>query len=430
MKLLLLSFLFAANFVLASDRPFDLQEFLSIALNESASLSIREKEVLLAEIGIDKAKKDYLPEFSAKYTDLRQTEINDRLTQSIFPSTQQTLKASVSLNLYRGGGTRYETAIAARQKEIKALQAQSTKVELIKSLSGTFFDTEFNQNLRASYQEQISDLSKLRAVVGNSTKSGRSRLSGLYLIDTQIEGLKIDLDEVETQVEDLDLSLRSLTSNKLKASLIHHKTDFVLNQMAQNQFPLEPQVDLNTEITKLELDSAILEKKLAFGGLLPRVDLDGNYYFLRPPGLINDIRWDVGLTITLPLFDKGLSLATLKESDIKRQNLEIQYRDDERVKELKEAQKKSSLDRLLTQHKMAKKHSQSAQSLLSSMRQDFRQGLVPEQQIADAINSLHLALRREYKISNQLKKTWFDLNVKSEQDISRVRTILFKESNE
>ena len=41
------------------------------------------------------------------------------------------------------------------------------------------------------------------------------------------------------------------------------------------------------------------------GAHYPSIDGTANYYFVRPPGILQNVHWDVGVALTVPIFSGG-----------------------------------------------------------------------------------------------------------------------------
>lgn len=146
----------------------------------------------------------------------------------------------------------------------------------------------------------------------------------------------------------------------------------------------------------------------AFGTHLPQIDFAANYY-LKRSGILENTKWDFGIIATIPIFNGGVTQATVRE------NIEIR-----KAKELTLAYTRRSAEKdlktsfegyrsLLEQNRAYEKAYELADANYKEQNKDYRNGLVTNLDVLTAMNSLQETKRSKDKTFYQAKAAYRQL---------------------
>ncbi|MDH4133774.1 MAG: TolC family protein, partial [Gammaproteobacteria bacterium] len=126
--------------------------------------------------------------------------------------------------------------------------------------------------------------------------------------------------------------------------------------------------------------------KIAEGAHLPSLDLNGNYYFERP-GYLNEIKWDVQLALTVPLFAGGSTQSKVREAASQASQAELSSSQARRQAEQEIRSLYESVTFGLSQLAALEKATEAARKSYEAQRREYQYGLVTNLDVLQALTT-------------------------------------------
>lgn len=136
---------------------------------------------------------------------------------------------------------------------------------------------------------------------------------------------------------------------------------------------------------------------IAKGGHYPSLDFIGNYYLSRT-GVLDSSDWDVGLALSIPLYEGGSVSAAVKEAAHGRRIAELQYAENLRAAERDIAFNYQSIVQLKSQLKALKEALAKSQEAYRLIQQDYKLGLVTNLDVLQSLNTFIETKRSHAKL--------------------------------
>lgn len=370
----------------AETSAIDLKTAFLEAKKRTESLAIQELKSVQAGDQYDQALSGILPHVSliGKYS--RQQEAAATGSTSAFLRPDQTT-ASVGLTqaLFRGFSEHAELRrrdAVARAEKLKEFQ---TELALYRDVSAAYFGVLSAETDLKNLEEVQKLTSKRVDELWGRMKIGRSRrgewLSAkaqLTVLDSQIVGAKNELLRArQTFHLATGLDPAAALQEVRQAPEAVSPLDVCLRDMAAR-----PDVKIRQE----ELSAAEEYVTVARGGHFPSLDLSANYY-LKRAGVLENVKWDLGVTLTVPIFLGGSVQALVREAvDLKKQaELELARTRREVTQDVEVLHAK--LTSLLGQLEVLKRALAVTEENYKTQTQDYRFGLVNNLDVLQALNS-------------------------------------------
>lgn len=238
------------------------------------------------------------------------------------PTRQPLVRVSAQQPLFRGlrefaalKQTRYLQEAAQQQKEFAMRQ-------LFNDVTQTFYLVLSLEQEILNIQSQISALEKRISDLKQRIKIGRSRLTESLTVQASLSTLKAQLVQTQGQLK-VARETFSFTTGLPDASKLQDGLSLKL-QIAPVQTYLES-LDKRPELKmrQLQYEAADQGVSIAQGAHLPNIDLNGNYYFKRF-GFFDQIPWDFGISLTLPILNGGVLSSRVSEANSLRMQAELE----------------------------------------------------------------------------------------------------------
>ncbi len=322
MFLIFLHLVWAQFYGLASgNESVTLEDCYKAAIERSATVSEKEQLLIQSQELESQAFGSLLPNLSGSAAYFIQQSPSDPLTQSFFPSTQPTVKLTLTQPIFRGFREFATLRQLSHQSEVQKQEKQSALVQLHVDVSRNYFSLLSLQEeisvLKTQldlYDDRIQDLKK-------RTRTGQSSTSDTLTAQAAKAATLAQLKQTEGQYRSNREVFLYLTGFTTETRL--NKPAFSLNQnipLSEYLHALETRPDIVAG--KQRLDAAEEAVTVARGGHLPTADLLGNYYLLRPQGVFSEIKWDVQATLTIPFYSGGAVKAKVNEANSQKAQAE------------------------------------------------------------------------------------------------------------
>lgn len=314
-------FLFAAQ----SHAAVTLDESFRAALSKSETVGQSRQIVAQADEKISQIRGGILPEVTFNAFHFIQTEPSDPIARSFSPQHQTTLSFGLAQPLFRGfrefAGLRGQKHL----REARAFDAVQVTARLYLDLAANYLNIlALEQDLvnlgeqSAVYEERVADL-------GGRAKRGESAETEVLTARSTQASLLAEMRLVEGQLGAARESYHFLTGLPQETPL---QDPDVLKAGESAVLPVETylaRIEERPDIKALRESYQASDENVsvAWGAHWPRADLVANYY-LKRPGFLSDLRWDVGFKLTIPLFEGGATQAKVREAIARRAESELE----------------------------------------------------------------------------------------------------------
>ena len=208
-------------------------------------------------------------------------------------------------------------SLASKDIELSKMELSVMTNGLLLDVCTAYYSILSLSDLYKSNNEILNLYKQTRAEIARRTNIGRSKVSDLLRVDTQIFQLEAQIKEVQTNLESAKLALSLLTgidSYSLKDTFSFSEMPDAVEK-ADVLLLNRPDVKL----ANIMLEKANISHSAAMGGHLPNIYAQGAYsIYSRGPG--ND--YYIGLGAELPIFEGGSAQAKVREADSQKKTAE------------------------------------------------------------------------------------------------------------
>lgn len=379
--MMLFSFFFLFSQATAAT-PEGLKQLHSLAQKQSEAIKIAESREKQADERKSRAGGTLLPTVTGRYN---YTEIDPPPgAASAFTRINQ-YSALVNLNqpIYRAGAysaysfTKVDLELQQRLREQEGLGLWQATTEGYYNLWMAKNDLENIKKLREFSEERAKELRE-------RVRVGRSRKGELMQAEAQLASVDADVSRAENallaaqeRVNFLAGADYSPAYGKLPETVSKAGALGEYLQQAQQRPDVKASAQ-NIQLTEKEIS-------IAKAGHHPTVDFNANYYFERT-GILQDSEWDVGVAVSVPIFQGGTVMAQTREAaERKRENV-LAY---ERLKREVDRdvrilwQNVQTLDKVVGDLKVAQSK---AEATYQENKKDYRYGLVTSLDVLVSLN--------------------------------------------
>ncbi len=393
--------------LVAQAAPISLSELYRETLQKSEGARLQEVRALQAEENVAQARGAIFPALSLQGNFTRLHKPDRALVT--FQNQTHFLRANLTQPVFQGlREFAYLSSLKAESRAENHARSQQA-VELFRNVSHRFIELQMIRKDRESLQKLV-DLSAQRVKeIQSRTRIGRSRATDLLSGQAQLLQQQASLQRSEEDELAIVQDLIRLTS----------WTDFTQTAAVKGVVP-EQVPPLHYFREKSEQSPALqtLAERLAAaekniwvsrGAHLPSLELGANYYLDRT-GALENSKWDVGLTLTFPLFQGGV-ISSRTQSAI--------YQKTARDLELTQAQRSTltaieghyaSLVSRKKQLEFTREGLRVAQKNYAEQSRDYRLGLTTNLEVLSAMNTLQEIQRSHEHLEQELILTWIDLH--------------------
>ncbi len=320
---------FLALKALGSTPALTLEQALQSALSRNETVSQSREQVNQAEEQFKQARSSVFPSLSFNATHFVQPQPEDPIARQFFPEEQTTANFSLNQPLFRG--FREFAGIRQRERNLSATRQNriSQLMDLYLNVAVRYLDIlSLEQDIR-NLQEQKKIYSDRVNELKARSRRGESRSTESLTAESTLAAL-----EAETRIVESNL----LTARENFSFLTDLPRDSVLadtNLQVQTEAArLRPLAEYLQEIenrpdvaqAREQLQAAQEEIKVVRGEHWPTLDLTGNYYVKRPASYLSDLKWDVQLQLTLPLYEGGRIQSQTREALSRRYAQELELK--------------------------------------------------------------------------------------------------------
>lgn len=388
--------------------PVTLSQAYQSALKNTQTLSIEVARTTQASERIAQARSEIFPKLNAvgDYTKI------DRPSSSLVDPTQKSARLNLTQPLFHGlrefAALRAAKATLASQKALE----EHAKLTLYSSVGVTYYSVLLTE-------QDLSDLQMLLELTEKRVKElkgraniGRSRRSELLSAQSQAATLRAQVQAAELAAiqakEDFRLATGLNEPWSLEKPAQEIPGDGTGSLKPMNEFLSQIESRPDIEALKQRSLAAMELKSVARGSYLPNLDLGANYYLYRE-GTLKDSKWDLGLTLTVPLFQGGLIRAQVAEAEAVVQEQELLLEQARRIAEREIRLAHQTLQSAISQISILNEGLQIAEKNYEEQSRDYRYGLSTNLDVIQALNAFQEAKRAFDRTRYQAQAAWVTL---------------------
>lgn len=302
----------------SAPKPVLLSDAYSRALTQTETLPGKEEEIKQAEEKYRQALGSLLPTI----TGFASYQIQAAAGGGAFSPTRQPLvRVSAVQPLFRG----LREFAALKQTSLLGEASQKGKEvalqQLFNDVTQTFYSVLSLEKEVINIESQIAALEKRIQDLKQRIKIGRSRVTESLTVQASLSSLKGQLLQTKGQLQAAKETF-SFVTGITDAFQLEDKLELTTSLPPLEKYieSLSTRPDLKQR--QLELEAADKGVSIAKGGHLPNIDLTGNYYFKRF-GFFDQIPWDVGVSLSLPILNGGIISSRVEEASSIRMQSEL-----------------------------------------------------------------------------------------------------------
>ncbi|NBV50800.1 TolC family protein [bacterium] len=238
------------------------------------------------------------------------------------PNRQPLVRVSAQQPLFRGlrefaalKQTRFLQEAAQQQKEFALRQ-------LFNDVTQHFYLVLSLEQEILNIQSQITALEKRISDLKQRIKIGRSRLTESLTVQASLSTLKAQLVQTEGQLK-VARETFSFTTGLPDSSKLQDGLSIKLKVAPVETYLETLNKRPELKMRQLQYEAADQGVSIAKGAHLPNIDLNGNYYFKRF-GFFDQIPWDFGISLTLPILNGGILSSRVSEANSLRMQAELE----------------------------------------------------------------------------------------------------------
>lgn len=364
-----------------------LADCFAAALKRSEVVATQGELIRQAEERYQQAQAALYPTVTGLASYTRQEAVQSRtLSGSAIPSREPLVALNATQPLFRGfrefAALRQTQALIGAQK----LDYDNARVQLFKDVAQNFFNVLSLEQELVNVGKEIEQNRQREREIRARVRIGRSRPAEILTVQSAISTLRAEGEQLRGQLQIARETFAFLSGLDAATPLADTETP------APALAPLDAyfrRIDLRPDVRagQSRLTAARENVDIASGERLPSVDLTGNYYFKRS-GSLEDVNWDVGIAVTVPLYTGGAVQSRVREAASQRTQAELTVSQTRRLaeQEIRASYQSMVYDR--AQIEALARATEAARKNYEAQVHDYRLGLVTNLDVLQALTAL------------------------------------------
>ncbi|OGW98320.1 MAG: hypothetical protein A2Z81_04275 [Omnitrophica WOR_2 bacterium GWA2_45_18] len=386
-------------------RDATLKDCYALALQRSESLAIQQEDIREAQGRFSQILSEILPRVSFESSEKKQGGAGGSpFTLTHVPQRQFVFSQPLF------SGFKDFAALAASKAEQKQLaeELKRARQTLLRDVSDAFY-------LIKNYQEDLkvlvdiaSDLKDRVVELKKREELGRSRASDVASTEARIYQIEADTQIVQSQYDVAGQFMEFLTGRKI-VSIADEEHEA---NLFSSQEDYADGVNSRPDVLAAGQAKVAAQKKVAVAraGYFPTVSVDGNSYTKRV-GASAGVDWDVTLQVKVPLFDGLHTKGEIDEARAASRSAELSENRVKRQAVLDVQNSYTQYQGYQKQRDALKKAVDAAQESYDLQLEDYKNGLVNNLDVLQALQDL-LTMRRNYiAVQNTVQRAYWNLRI-------------------
>lgn len=372
--------------------PDGLRQLHGLAEKQSESIKIAESRLNQADERKNRARGTMLPTVTGRYN---YTEIDPPPGASSAFTRINQYSALVNLNqpIYRAAAysaysfTKIDLELQQRLQEQEGLGLWQATTQAYYNLWMAKSDLDNILKLKGFSEDRAKELRE-------RVRVGRSRRGELMQAEAQLASVLADVARAENALTAAQEAVNFLVGSEYVPSFTAlPATPTPAKPLGEYLLQAQSRPDIKASAQQVQLTEK--EISIAKAGHHPTVDFNANYYFERT-GILQDSEWDLGVVVSVPIFQGGTVMAQTREAAERKREGVLAY---DRLKREVERdvrilwQNVQTLDRVLKDLKIA---NSKAEGTYQENNKDYRYGLVTSLDVIVSLND-YIDNKRSYE---------------------------------
>lgn len=391
------------------------------AAAQNEELKIRERDIEQSKARARGALGSALPDLRWSLTNTWQDPNGvDKLESqgfSGFVEKEQT-ESRFSLEQSLFSGFREFSAMSGFKKEVARdrLLLQRASLELFEQTAQAFYEVLNEEtslaNTNAAYQLAADRIKELQDFI----RLGKARDSEIFTAKAYAAGLKAKMDQTRARInsarEELsyltgqNLSVPSLDDGILSSAPVSGLDDALIR--SENRSDLKAQ--------ESEVEAMKLRVRYEKGFYWPTASVTGNYYTQRAT-FLDEIDWDVVLSVELPLYQGGTVSANVREARAAYRQALLTLEKMKRYIRYYVRKTHGQLTAAIQESQSLTEAVHAAEESYNSLRKEYRLGLVTNLDVIQALDFLQEQKTALDEARYNVKRLFIQLHVATEQKL-------------
>lgn len=391
----------------AAAASLDLQKSFEFAIQHNETVKIQEKTLEIAEEKKSQATGTILPKISAIGTYTKQ-DVGDLTASQRNSISEDNHNARLNATQTLFHGTQEYSALRAANRNVEAEEftLSQKRRDLYGQVAAQFYALMTAEKDKNNLKTLL-DLSEYRANdLQKRAKVGRVRRGELLQAQAQVATSRSQFIQAQSTLLQAKTSFYQLTGIQdadLVDSLVLPQKMPALEVYLQK---LEQRPDIQAYMRKTE--AACENVNVAQGAHMPTLDLSGNYY-LRREGSLEKVKWDYGLTLTMPLFEGGVTQSKVREASAAYGQAEMTLALGRRTAEKQLRDLYSAVNDGKVQLVSLAESAKLSEENYKEQTKDNRFGLVSSLEVLQSLNSFIESKRSLDRVNSQVKTAFAQL---------------------
>jgi len=403
-----ISFFSFSSLLKATPAPISLAEAFQESLKKTETLANQEEQVNQAEEKYRQALGNILPTVTGFASYQWQAAAGGG---AFSPTRQPLVKVSANQPLFRGLREFAALRQASLLSEASQFEKEVALQQLFNEVTQNFYWVLSLEQEILNIKSQISALEKRVLELKDRIKIGRSRVTESLTVRASLSTLKSQLLMTQGQVavaRETFQFLTGLSSQSPLKDILEFREALPALETYLDSVNKRPDLKVHS----LQLEAADKGVSIAWGAHLPSIDLNGNYYFKRF-GFFDQIPWDVGISLSLPILNGGIISSRVAEAKSKKMQSELALTKAKRAA-LQEVQSLyATLSADLEQLKALTEAKELNEANFKQQTREYRNGLVNNLEVLQALTAFEESKRSLDRARFQTKIDFLKLETAS-----------------
>lgn len=360
--------------------PVTLEQAFRAAVERTENVPLEKSRLEQSDARVDQARGRFLPSISVIAGQTRQS--GGGLDDADARSTRATIAQSV----YAGG--RDQADLRARKKERAAQRntVETARNAVFADVADAFYAVLASErdaeNIGLSIKlmnERIKELKRRKSI-------GKSRNIDLLSADAQLSVLQAQLIAARGSIN-AARNRFALTTGLPRESALQETGADTPKPRALEEYlaTIEARPDIIALNARMSAARAAVRAERA--GHLPALDLTGSYFFDRTGSAREGSGWELGVSLTLPVFNGGITQARVREQSSLELQADLQLR---RQRRTAETEIREAYDQLISANEQIvslRKALEATEENFREHEKDYRFSLATNLDVIQALNT-------------------------------------------
>lgn len=394
--------------ILQNAYALTLDDAFQAALQKNENAKSSNERVIQSEERLVQVKSTVYPNLSFNATYLVQPDPTDPIARQFFTLKQPLFRG---FREFAGISQRKIIVEAEKQNRIYFL------LQLYESVASSYLDV-------LALEQDLKNLTSQKNIYGERIKDllarsrrGESHSTEALVAQSTEAALDAEIRIVDSKLVTARENFQLVTTLPASSSLVDPSLDKKIENSSLKPLDeylnrIEERPDIITARQKVQ--AAEEEVKFERGGHWPSLDLLGNYYVSRNTYL-GDMKWDVQLQLTFPLFEGGLVLSKTREAASRNRERSLELNNLRRQAEANIKSLHDGLKNRSDQLAALRRSAELSEKTYLVLQREFRRGLSRSIDVQLALTEFRMAKRNYDQARFAAKLDWIRLQIASAQ---------------